>query len=175
MKIKQKLETLLHYYISTRQVGHTTLLKEGIENYKKDKLILSFNKVDHTFLNVKPSEIISWKGIQSHSLNGYNKPLAIDNGAMYILLEETLAEIDRLENKNDSTNNTQNLKINFEKLKELEDLYRKDDNKICMDLLHNFLNTFISSHEHKHVGMINLSYLCAINTLIDLNILNSKK
>ena len=35
MKIQEKLELLLHYYMSTRNAGHTTLMKEGINHYDK--------------------------------------------------------------------------------------------------------------------------------------------
>lgn len=116
MTLKEKLETLLHYYISTRQVGHTTLLKEGTENYKNDKLILSSRKTDHDFLNVKDYEIISWKGMQSHSLHGHNKPLAIDNGVMFLILTECLEEFERLENPGYKSK----VSINFQNLRKFE-------------------------------------------------------
>ena len=95
MKIKEKLEILRHYFDSTRQVGHTTLLKDGTNNYNRDKLILTYKKEEHTFFNNKPSEIISWGNL--NALRSHKKPLVVDNGVLWLMLNETIKYIDELE------------------------------------------------------------------------------
>jgi hypothetical protein len=95
MKIREKLEALRNYFEVTRRVGHTTLLKEGTNNYNKDKLVLAYKKEDYGNLNCKPSEIISWRNLDG--LNGRKKPLAIDNGVMWLMLKEAVEYIDELE------------------------------------------------------------------------------
>lgn len=97
MKIKEKLEILRDYYDKTRQVGHTTLVKEGTNNYKKPKLILVYKKDEHTYFDVKSDELISWKSLHNQDLLGQNKPLAIDNGVMWLMLDEAIKEINKLE------------------------------------------------------------------------------
>jgi len=97
MKIKEKLEILRDYYDSNRKVGHTTLLKEGTKNYSKDKLIVAYKKECIGFLEVKPSEIISWSNL--NALHGNKKPIVIDNDVMSCLLNETLEKITKLERK----------------------------------------------------------------------------
>lgn len=94
MKIKEKLEELRIYYLR-RKLGNTTLMKEGTNNYTKDKLVVTY---DHNYgrdLGIKDNERISWRNLKT--LRGHNKPLAIDNSVMSIMLNETLDLIDELE------------------------------------------------------------------------------
>lgn len=95
MDIKEKLEILRNYYVATRQVGHTTLMKEGTDNYEREKLVLTYNKNHGAELGIKPQQVISWYNL---NINGYSAALAIDNGTMQIMLEETLKYINELEN-----------------------------------------------------------------------------
>lgn len=96
MNIKQKLEFLKAYYEVTRRTGHTTLMKNGTDNYDRDKLILAYHKEAGSAIGFKPHEIVSWKG-DLKDLIGHKDPLAIDNGAMFKMLEETLEYIKELE------------------------------------------------------------------------------
>jgi len=96
--IVEKMLALKEYYEFNRNVGHTTLLKEGINNSKNEKfLVLAFRKEDHTLLNVNSKDIVSWNYLDQNILCGHNKPLAIDNAAMYALLTEALTYIAELE------------------------------------------------------------------------------
>jgi len=97
MNIKDKLVALRNYFEVTRQAGHTTLLKEGVNNYKRDKFILAYKKEEHTHFDCKPSEIVSWQGMNESTFIGHNKPLAIDNGVMWLMLDEALQYIETLE------------------------------------------------------------------------------
>lgn len=101
MKIKEKLQALKDYYENTRQVGHTTLLKEGTNNFMDKKFILAYKKEYSDFYGCKPEDIISWCRLNSDSLKGHKRPLAIDNGIMFELLRETLEEIEKLEQSNE--------------------------------------------------------------------------
>lgn len=93
MNIKQKLESLKNYYEVTRGVGHTTLLKEGTLNSDRDKFVLVYGKSKH--FETPFSQLISWTMLKD--LRGHNKPMAIDNSAMQLLLRESLEYINELE------------------------------------------------------------------------------
>ena len=114
MNIKEKLEALRAYYETTRQVGHSTLMMKGTDTYEREKLILDYKKSHFEYRNCKPAEIISWHRLEA--LKGNNKPLAIDNGVMWVILNETLNYIEELESKNYSLRKV-NEKI--EKIKEI--------------------------------------------------------
>lgn len=109
MKIKDKLEILYHYYITTRQVGHSTLLKTGLDNYENKKFVLAYSKSDNVFLKCKPNEIISWVDLNLGSLIGFDRPLIIDNGVMDVLLRETLNYIESLEEDRETLNKIKNI------------------------------------------------------------------
>jgi hypothetical protein len=97
MKIKEKLEILENYYSATRQVGHTTLLKEGLKNYSRDKFVLSYKKEYGIELGCNPKDVISWYSLNATSLAGFNRPLAIDNAVMHMMLRDILEEMNELE------------------------------------------------------------------------------
>ena len=93
MKIKEKLKAIRDYYDMTRQVGHTSLMKEGVVNSDK-KLVLVHKQLDHLFGCDKKDQV-SWHNLDK--LIGQNKPLVIDNGIMWLMLNEALEEIEKLE------------------------------------------------------------------------------
>lgn len=97
--VAYKLQELLTYYLATRQCGHTTLMKQGRDNYTGQKLILAADYKSGKELSSDPNkEVISLNSLEK--LRGSNKPLAIDNATMTILLQDTLDELLRLENEN---------------------------------------------------------------------------
>lgn len=98
MKILEKLELLAHYYESTRRVGHTTLVKQGTDTYDKPFLVLTYNAEGDPFTNVDRKNIISSQN--PNRLRGEEKALAIDNGAMLTLLNESIEEIIKLQGEN---------------------------------------------------------------------------
>jgi len=98
MKIEKKLEKLLHYYLETRQVGHTTLMKEGINHYDKDFFVLTMNMQHGDAIELNPKNIISWENLDK--LQGHNRPLTIDNGTMIELLIDAMMRIEALEEEN---------------------------------------------------------------------------
>ena len=102
MKVIEKLRMLRDYFEMTRNVGHTTLMKEGTNNYKRDKLILAPKKEYYSFFECKSSEVISWDNL--NALIGHKKPLIIDNGTMWVLLNESLKEITKLEKDSEQLN-----------------------------------------------------------------------
>ncbi|MFA5153318.1 MAG: hypothetical protein WC554_12210 [Clostridia bacterium] len=97
MNIEEKLELLRDYYCANRKVGFTTLLKEGTNNYSKSKFIVAYKKDDWKYLNCSLNEIVSWNSLDV--LKRHNKPLAIDNDVMYMLLNESLQRIEELKLK----------------------------------------------------------------------------
>lgn len=98
MKIEKKLEKLLNYYLETRQVGHTTLMKEGTNHYDKDFFVLTMNMSHGNNIGLKPTNIISWENLDR--LQGHKKPLAIDNGTMTELLIDAIMRIEALDEEN---------------------------------------------------------------------------
>lgn len=122
MNITEKIKELLQYYLVNRKVGHTTLLKHGIDNfgYRDQKFfVLCKNMVDHTFFGVKSKNVVSWCNIEK--LRGYNRPIAIDNGAMIELLSESLSELSKIETlekqNKELLKKVDELKTNLEKTK----------------------------------------------------------
>jgi hypothetical protein len=111
MNIIEKLEVLKHYYVCTRNVGHTALMKEGTKHYEREKFILGYKKKFYNELECKSSELISWNNL--NALYGAKKPLVIDNSVMCILLDESLQKMNKLEEEN------KNLKIKLTKIKEI--------------------------------------------------------
>jgi len=99
MKLKEKLEILADYFAKSRRVGHTRLMRNGIDNVK-DKLVLGYKKECRNEFNCGSEEIISWVNFKKEDLAGYKKPLAIDNSVMIMLLNESLNEINKLEEEN---------------------------------------------------------------------------
>lgn len=98
MSIKSKLKYLHDYYLINRRVGHTRLLKEGTDNYKGDKFILCYNMEHGKAMGFNPNkEVLSWQSMEK--LLGHKKPLAIDNETIIVILDETLKEINKLENE----------------------------------------------------------------------------
>jgi len=95
MKIEKKLEELLHYFMSTRAVGHTTLLKRGTNNYDKPFFVLTHNTEAGNALKFWPKNIISLHNLDR--LRGSNRPLTIDNGAMIEILSDALFRIETQE------------------------------------------------------------------------------
>lgn len=93
MKIKEKLETIHHYYVKNRQAGHTSLMRNGVLHTDK-KLVLVHKPMSDIF-GCKNQDQVSWHSL--HKLIGQDKPLAIDNGVMTLMLQEAIEEIERLE------------------------------------------------------------------------------
>lgn len=98
MKVKEKLRSLLTYYETSRQIGHTTLMKIGTNNYEKEKLVLSYNMSHGDNLGFKRNEIVSWQNLER--LCGHRKPMVIDNWTLSVILSDTLKEIEKLEEEN---------------------------------------------------------------------------
>lgn len=97
MRTIEKIEMLYQYYLSTRNIGHTSLLKEGAKRFKKDFFILSFDH-DNRIFEAEKSQIVSWSNLKK--LIGHQKPMIIDNGAMVSILSDVLNEMHELEEEN---------------------------------------------------------------------------
>lgn len=98
MKTVEKLQEIMTYYEASRQAGHTTLMKQGTDNYKGEKLILVHSLNAGTDLGYNRKELVSWGDLSK--LRGNKKPLAIDNGTMWSILRDTIHDISILEEEN---------------------------------------------------------------------------
>jgi hypothetical protein len=94
MTIRNKIDALYHYLLINRGVGHTTLIKKGIENYNKDKFILTKNLEQGDMMGCRRSEIITLGSLLK--LRGCSRPMVIDNEALVELLREVILEWDDL-------------------------------------------------------------------------------
>ena len=94
MEMKQVLEELNAYYQTTRQAGHTTLMKRGTSNYEQKKLVLLHNMAYGRDLKIPKDEIVTLNSLDR--LRGCNLPLAIDNGTLTTIFSTTLMDLDRL-------------------------------------------------------------------------------
>jgi hypothetical protein len=98
MKIEKKLIELITYYGTTRQAGHTTLLKEGTKHYDRPFFVLTHNMNHGRELGLDPKDVISYQ--DPEKLRGYSRPLVIDNGVMHELLSDALMRIEALKEEN---------------------------------------------------------------------------
>lgn len=90
-KILNKLTLLYSYYAGTRQIGHTTLMKKGTDNFKDRKVVLFHNIAAGKNFRYKNNEIVTWNSLDR--LRGCDRPMAIDNGTMMVILDDTINEI----------------------------------------------------------------------------------
>ena len=99
MEIKRVLLELTAYYLSSRQVGHTTLMKRGVSNYERKKLVLVHNMSYGRDLGVPKNETITPNSLDR--LRGCDVPLAIDNGTLSEIFRTSLDAHCRLEEEKD--------------------------------------------------------------------------
>lgn len=101
--IKEILSTLIEYYDTTRQTGHTTTMLTGAIN--TDCLVLChtlhMSKVFEQKYGKKIKVLTPYQ-LEHNKLRGYNKPLAFDNSVLYTLFRDCLSEITRLEKENNN-------------------------------------------------------------------------
>lgn len=88
-----KLKMLLSA-VGQRQVGHTTLMKKGVENYDRQFGVIAHNMqaakeiIDKSGSELGKAFSLSKLGSNFH---GFSMPYVIDNGALSILLEEVIS------------------------------------------------------------------------------------
>ena len=94
MKTLEMLETLAIYYDGNRQVGHTRTMLNGAKNV--DCLVLfPTHSIAQTWRKEIPAaRVVTLGNLQS--LRGPNKPLAVDNSSMYVILSASISEIKKL-------------------------------------------------------------------------------
>ena len=113
----KKLNTLLRYYLSSRGVGHSTLMVDGVKNAGKDIVVIVPSLLyGERFKKEHGCEIATIDSVDR--LRGSKKPIAIDNGTMIQLLDDSLETIegltsivDSLENENNNLKRNHNTSI----------------------------------------------------------------
>ena len=96
-----KLQALREYLQRTRGVGHTRALVRGA-NYEEGVLVLGGDmtgaaRLRETIGPVNPTaEFLAWSALQPWMLQGYERPLLLDNQALEMLVHDALLEIDLL-------------------------------------------------------------------------------
>lgn len=101
MKIEQTLEKLMHYYATTRGIGHTHAMIKGIESNIKARVLVvshqhakSINQNFHT-----KASFISLQSIENGSLLGLKSPLVIDNFTLESICSRSCVRITELKTK----------------------------------------------------------------------------
>ena len=107
MKSVREILKQLQYHLSIRQIGKTTLLKVGVDDYPKYHCIVvptieyarrTFNPINklHNFVSLDNLE----------NLNGTNQPMIIDQEANREIFKMVLYEFDDLDNIIQAKDNT---------------------------------------------------------------------
>ena len=90
-KTINKLKMLLSA-VGQRQVGHTTLIKKGIENYDREFGVIAHNKeYAKEIIDISGSKLGKPFSISNLNVQGYSIPFVIDNGTLSVLLEEVIS------------------------------------------------------------------------------------
>jgi hypothetical protein len=124
MKIKEILREL-QYYLSIRQTGKTTLLKEGVDNYSKYHWIvvptIAYGEKLFDRRN-KLHQLVSLNNLQK--LRGTQQAMIIDQEANLQIFSMALDEIHRLETESD-----RKTKLSHE-IVDLTEMFQDDLHKI---------------------------------------------
>jgi hypothetical protein len=102
MNIKQNLESLYRYYFSTRGVGHTYTMLNGVVSNPKVKVVTA-NIAHAKTLGLKREQVITLDNLER--LRGTNCPLVFDNYTLMCLLNDAIGEINRLEKNKEEYKN----------------------------------------------------------------------
>lgn len=93
--IDSDLAQLKSYYDFTRGVGHTDLLRRGLDNCDRAFVMANnYRTGQHIARSRQGITPVSLSSLDK--LRGANAPLAWDNSAIYDLIYGSLSEIDRL-------------------------------------------------------------------------------
>ena len=100
MNIKQQLESVVTFYSTTRQAGHTTAVLNGAKS--TDAIVIVHNRDMGEYVNLMSDKKIRTETLQSmgQRLRGTNRPVVFDNAAIYELADESLKMIEQLESEN---------------------------------------------------------------------------
>ena len=106
---RDRLRHLLDYYSSSRGVGHTLVLEEGIREYthiqiptgRAPCLLIGGTQTSAENIGgrsgVKRKDCVGWQDIGTRMLRGRGQPVALDNYAVMLILEDALLAIKELE------------------------------------------------------------------------------
>jgi len=140
MDVKDTLDTIRVYFLTTRQAGHSTLMNEGTNNFDGDKLVLVIDRKHGDQMGLKRSEMVSLDSL--HKLKGHNTPLAIDNGVLIEIFDQAVLKYVELENEAKK----ERIKFNLA-LKDL-DKARSEIKKMRDQPIRTFFKTIFGAWQH---------------------------
>jgi hypothetical protein len=122
MIIENILHELRAYYHGTRQIGHSTLMNVGTNNYNKPKRVLVLNRSHGDTMGLRRSEMVDMGNLER--LRGIHVPLVIDNGALLEIFDQTVLKYGELQSETDRQraqylNKKHELDISEGKIKEM--------------------------------------------------------
>jgi AAA+ ATPase superfamily predicted ATPase len=90
-KTINKLKMILSA-VGQRQVGHTTLIKKGIENYDRKFGVIAHNtQAAQEIIDTSGSKLGKAFSLHNPNFQGFSMPYVIDNGSLSVLLEEVIS------------------------------------------------------------------------------------
>ena len=140
MDVKDTLDTIRVYFLTSRQVGHSTLMNVGTNNFDGDKLVLVRDRKHGDKMGLKRSEMVSLDSL--HKLKGHNTPLAIDNGVLIEIFDQAVLKYVELENEAKK----ERIKFNLA-LKDL-DKARSEIKKMRDQPIRTFFKTIFGAWQH---------------------------
>lgn len=108
MNVRVQLQALLQYYVTNRQVGHTTAMLRGANNTKCTVIVAR----EHNYRRLmdlqqkrkkgKKYNATTLAGVEHGNLLGHREPIVFDNEALWELFGAAHKRITELENKIES-------------------------------------------------------------------------
>jgi hypothetical protein len=122
MIIEKVLTELATYFRSTRQIGHSTLMNVGTNNYNKPKRVLVLDRSHGDTMGLRRSEMVGMGDLEK--LRGIHVPLVIDNGALLEIFDQAVLKYAQLQSEADGQraqylNKKYELDISEGKIKEM--------------------------------------------------------
>lgn len=99
-KIDDQLQTLLDYFLSTRQVGHSRLVQQGTETQETPCFVIVHSIEAKANLSIKSSSnVIPVTLNELLDLRGRYYPMVFDNFALVMLFRDALNRINKLKDR----------------------------------------------------------------------------
>lgn len=137
MKLDKEIHKLrqLLGVIGSRGVGHTTLMKKGVENYDRKFGVIGLNS-DHANQLTEGRDLAVGASIRSlPKFEGMNIPVVVDNSAWYTIISEVITLLESSMLKEDIRPITNNLMV-------LVEVYQERSHKIESAIVDYFVCPF---------------------------------
>lgn len=94
MNILEKLKAIVQYYDSTRRVGHTKLMLDGVSNTEKYMVITQSDACGIDLQKRAQKKIFTTSINSPNLLRGANLPITFDNDVLQLLFAQAIEAIE---------------------------------------------------------------------------------